>query len=208
MIGEMKLINGKPEVTASNLLLEDDGEMNFKEIMNRNKQLMSTLFPNDSSKRIKLENKNQDFYETYEITVYDINCMFLTDISLLMSDLQLDNLDISDELKILHNFDLKIIYDTCKLEKSTEVCQARTYFEIGRIKFHVDKSKLPLLVDYYGNFMKNHSKMNEKYQLFKNTEEQFTLKNASLLETQRYQNPDSRGWKNDSQQDMRTDNFS
>lgn len=73
MVGEIKIINGKPEVTTSNLLLEDDGDINFKEIMNRNKQLMSTLFPNDSSKRIKLESKNQDFYETYEITVYDIN---------------------------------------------------------------------------------------------------------------------------------------
>lgn len=130
--------------------------------------------------------------------------MFLTDISLLMSDLQLENLEISDELKILHNFDLKIIYDSCKLEKSTEVCQARTYFEVGRIKFHVDKSKLPLLVDYYGVFMKNHAKMNEKYQLFKNTEEQSALKNTSL---QRYQNPDNRGWKNDSHQDTRTDNL-
>jgi hypothetical protein len=112
MIGEIKLINGKPEVTASNLLLEDEGEMNFKEIMNKNKQLMNTLFPSDSGKRMKFESRNQDLYDTYEITVYDINCMFLTDISLLMSDLQLDNLEISDELKILHNFDFKIIYDT------------------------------------------------------------------------------------------------
>jgi hypothetical protein len=74
---------------------------------------------------------------------------------------------------------------------------------MGRIGFQFDKSKLPLLLDYYSNFMKNHSKMNDKYQAFKNTEEQFALKNSFLMDALKYQTPDSRAWKNDSQQDMR-----
>lgn len=163
LIGETKIFSGKPESPSANLLLEDENENSFAETLNRNNKLMKALYGKDSSKMMKLENKYENDYQTYMVTVYDVNCLFLDSLSLLLSEVPLETHEALEEYRILQNFDIKLTVDTCLLAKSEEANKQRVNFELGHISLQLDRPRLALLIEYYSQFMLSQQKMSDKF---------------------------------------------
>ena len=126
-IGEIKILSGKFELSSTNLLLDDENEFSFNEALDKNKVVFNTLYAKNASTRFKQEHKFQEYYQSYEVSVYDVNCMFLPDVTLLLSDVALENHEATDELKLIQNFDIKLLYDSCLLPKSNELYKTRLY---------------------------------------------------------------------------------
>jgi len=151
-IGEIKVISGVQEQSSSNLLLDEDNDVTFKDVVKRNSQLVKCLYPKDSYKRLSLDHKQQEGVQSFKISVYDINWMFLTDINLLLSEILFENQEKNDDLKLIQKFDIKCLYESGKLCISNDVCNVQ-----------IDNQRLPKLIDFILNFTKNQENINEKY---------------------------------------------
>jgi hypothetical protein len=88
---------------------------------------METLYPKNTDRRQKIEMAFQEHYQTYSISLYDINCVFLTNLDILMTEGNFENHEIIEDHKILHNFDIKCVLETNLLKKSKEAFQTRMH---------------------------------------------------------------------------------
>ena len=126
---------------------------------------METLYSKNADRRQKIEVAFQEHYQTYNISLYDINWVFLTNLDILMKEEYFENHDHIEDLKIIHNFDVKCVLETTLLKKSKEAFQTRVYWDLGKINLSIDDLRLQKLLDYRSVFAKSQDDLNERFSL-------------------------------------------
>lgn len=116
--------------------MDDESDFSFQEIVDRNNQLMYTLCTKKGQQKINIDYKFQS-----EVVTYEFN-----DIWVLMWDVPVENMELSEEFKIIKNFDVKLVYDKSWNQESD--FKARIFFELERIEFCVDKYQLSKIIDF------------------------------------------------------------
>ena len=164
-IGESKILWGQQDSDTSNLLLEDEQKTTYKDIMLKNKKVLQLLNPSEYDNLIESESYNNGFYKTYEISIDDINWVFINNINPLLAEAGQEYYENSDVR--LNNFDIKIILEIWTLPKSNELYKNRLFWDIGKLSLNIEQSKLSSLIDYYQQFMSSYAKTVDAISKFK-----------------------------------------
>lgn len=105
-IGETRLTSGEKKFNGSNLLVDEESELNFEDIELKNKHIMNGLNQIKHSEHVPQE------YKKYDISIFDVNVVFLTNLNSFMSEIPIDDQDICEDARILQRFDMKLMIES------------------------------------------------------------------------------------------------
>lgn len=108
---------------------------------------MNTLNCAETIKQLKLCKNTNSEQVTYEVN----------DINVALCGISPDNSEISEQIKIIKNFDAKLIYDT-PISAEADLT-AKIYLELDRIEFVINKAQLSNLIELSQAFQEDINKI-------------------------------------------------
>ena len=114
---------------------------------------------------IESEAYSEGLYKTFEVSIDDICLVFLSNLNPLLAEVGQEYYENSDVR--LNNFDVKILLEVWTLSKSNEFYKNKLYWDVGKLAFNIEQSKLSSLIEYYQQFMNSYAKTIEAVNNFK-----------------------------------------
>ena len=99
-IGHTRLESGMKDSVSGNLLLDEESDITFDEIIKKNKTLVKRLSVEDystddilinHSEESSLYEENKQCYQKYEVTIFDINMVYLNNLAPFFKDIPVDD---------------------------------------------------------------------------------------------------------------------
>ena len=176
-IGHTRLESGQKDQASGNLLLDEESDLTFGEIVNKNKTLVQGLGSEDySNEDMWTENSDENklyedghSYQKYELTVFDINTVFLNNLAPFFKDTPIDDQDVCDDNRILQKFDIRLVANKSLLDtpKDDKMYKNLVYLNSGSIDLTIPNKKIPSLVSFCHKFMVNQIKTKDTFDKFK-----------------------------------------